>query len=60
MAVRTSTVVWEGRLQGGRGTMSLGSGVFEASYSFTSRFEQGVGTNPEEWIAAAHADCFSR
>jgi osmotically inducible protein OsmC len=59
MAVRTSTAVWEGRLKDGNGTISLGSGAFEAPYSFTSRFEQGAGTNPEELIAAAHAGCFS-
>jgi osmotically inducible protein OsmC len=39
--------------------MSLGSGAFEGSYSFASRFESGEGTNPEELIAAAHAACFS-
>jgi osmotically inducible protein OsmC len=39
--------------------MSLGSGAFEGSYSFASRFEGGDGTNPEELIAAAHAGCFS-
>jgi osmotically inducible protein OsmC len=39
--------------------MSLGSGAFEGSYSFPSRFEEGQGTNPEELIAAAHAGCFS-
>jgi osmotically inducible protein OsmC len=39
--------------------MSLGSGAFEGSYSFASRFESGDGTNPEELIAAAHAGCFS-
>jgi osmotically inducible protein OsmC len=39
--------------------MKLGSGAFEGSYSFPSRFEQGPGTNPEELAAAAHAGCFS-
>lgn len=39
--------------------MRLGSGAFEGSYSFPSRFESGTGTNPEELIAAAHAGCFS-
>jgi osmotically inducible protein OsmC len=39
--------------------MALGSGAFEGSYSFASRFESGDGTNPEELIAAAHAGCFS-
>ena len=39
--------------------MALGSGAFEGSYSFPSRFENGEGTNPEELIAAAHAGCYS-
>jgi osmotically inducible protein OsmC len=39
--------------------MKLGSGAFEGSYSFGSRFEDGAGTNPEELIGAAHAGCFS-
>jgi osmotically inducible protein OsmC len=39
--------------------MKFGSGAFEGSYSFASRFEQGPGTNPEELIGAAHAGCFS-
>jgi osmotically inducible protein OsmC len=39
--------------------MRLGSGAYEGQYSFSSRFEEGVGTNPEELIAAAHAGCFS-
>ena len=59
MPVRTAVAVWEGNLKKGKGTMKLGSGAFEGSYSFASRFEQGPGTNPEELIAAAHAGCFS-
>lgn len=59
MAVRTSSAEWKGRLKDGSGTISLGSGGFQAPYSFASRFEQGGGTNPEELIAAAHAGCFS-
>jgi lipoyl-dependent peroxiredoxin len=60
MAARTANALWEGSLQEGRGTMSLGSGAFEGNYSFKSRFEEGDnGTNPEELIAAAHAGCFS-
>jgi osmotically inducible protein OsmC len=39
--------------------MRLGGGAFEGQYSFSSRFEEGTGTNPEELIAAAHAGCFS-
>ncbi|MBI1940848.1 MAG: OsmC family protein [Acidobacteria bacterium] len=59
MAVRTSEAEWKGDLLKGEGTMKLGSGAFEGSYSFPSRFESGQGTNPEELIAAAHAGCFS-
>jgi osmotically inducible protein OsmC len=59
MPTRTSSALWEGNLRDGSGTMKLGSGAFEGSYSFMSRFESGAGTNPEELIAAAHAGCFS-
>jgi osmotically inducible protein OsmC len=59
MAVRTAEAVWQGNLASGKGSMKLGSGAFEGAYSFSSRFENGVGTNPEELIGAAHAGCFS-
>jgi lipoyl-dependent peroxiredoxin len=59
MPERTASARWEGGLQGGKGTMRLGSGAFEGQYSFSSRFEEGTGTNPEELIGAAHAGCFS-
>jgi lipoyl-dependent peroxiredoxin len=59
MPVRSASAVWEGDLKGGKGTMRLGSGAFEGQYSFSSRFEEGTGTNPEELIGAAHAGCFS-
>ena len=59
MPVRTATAVWEGNLPQGKGTMRFGDGAYEGRYSFTSRFEEGPGTNPEELIAAAHAGCFS-
>jgi osmotically inducible protein OsmC len=59
MPVRKAQAVWEGDLLKGRGKMSFGSGAFEGQYSFSSRFEEGVGTNPEELIAAAHAGCFA-
>ncbi|HEY7121402.1 MAG TPA: OsmC family protein [Solirubrobacterales bacterium] len=59
MPTRSSSAQWSGNLARGSGTMSLGSGAFEGSYSFASRFEDGDGTNPEELIAAAHAGCFS-
>jgi osmotically inducible protein OsmC len=60
MAIRNAKAVWEGNLEGGNGTIALGSGALETPYSFQSRFtEQGPGTNPEELIAGAHAGCFS-
>ena len=59
MAVRTANAEWRGSLQGGDGTMKMQSGAFEGRYSFSSRFEEGTGTNPEELIAAAHAGCYS-
>jgi osmotically inducible protein OsmC len=59
MPVRSADAVWEGDLRGGRGRMKFGSGAFDGQYSFSSRFEEGVGTNPEELIGAAHAGCFS-
>lgn len=59
MAIRKAEAVWEGSLREGKGTMKLGSGAYEGAYSFTSRFEEGAGTNPEELIGAAHAGCFS-
>ncbi len=59
MPERIASARWEGGLQQGKGTMRLGSGAFEGQYSFSSRFEEGTGTNPEELIGAAHAGCFS-
>jgi osmotically inducible protein OsmC len=59
MIKRKSNAVWQGNLKDGKGLVSLGSGTFSGRYSFLSRFEKGVGTNPEELIAAAHAGCFS-
>ena len=57
---RKASAVWTGGLKEGRGTISTETGVLsESQYSFTSRFENGVGTNPEELIGAAHAGCFS-
>jgi osmotically inducible protein OsmC len=51
--------MWEGTLKSGQGRMKLGSGAYEGAYSFSSRFEDGTGTNPEELIGAAEAGCFS-
>ena len=59
MPVRSANAKWEGDLKSGRGSMKLGGGAYEGAYSFSSRFEDGKGTNPEELIAAAHAGCFS-
>jgi osmotically inducible protein OsmC len=59
MIVRTGEAHWEGNFKQGKGTMRVGSGLFEGPYSVSSRFEQGPGTNPDELIAAAHAGCFS-
>jgi hypothetical protein len=50
MAVRSAEARWTSGLKDGRGTMKLGSGAYDGAYSFASRFEQGTGTNPEEWI----------
>lgn len=57
---RNGSALWLGGLKDGRGTVSTESGVLnKTQYSFSSRFEDGIGTNPEELIAAAHAGCFS-
>ena len=57
---RSAQAVWHGGLKDGNGTISTESGTLhEAQYSFNTRFESGVGTNPEELIAAAHAGCFT-
>jgi osmotically inducible protein OsmC len=57
---RKASAVWRGGLKDGRGTISTDSGVLsDTQYSFSTRFEEGKGTNPEELIAAAHAGCFS-
>jgi lipoyl-dependent peroxiredoxin len=57
---RKASAVWRGGLKDGKGTISTESGVLkESQYSFGTRFENGIGTNPEELVAAAHAGCFS-
>ena len=57
---RKGSAVWSGTLKEGTGSVSTESGTVNAApYSFTSRFEHGAGTNPEELIGAAHAGCFS-
>ncbi len=57
---RNATAVWNGSGKEGKGTLSVQSTTLSsAQYSYKSRFEEGVGTNPEELVAAAHAGCFS-
>lgn len=57
---RTASAVWQGDLKQGKGALSSESGVLsDTPYSFSTRFENGRGTNPEELIAAAHAGCFT-
>ncbi|WP_198555291.1 OsmC family protein [Siphonobacter sp. SORGH_AS_0500] len=60
MIKRNATAVWKGTGKEGSGVVSTASTVLnETQYSFNTRFEDGVGTNPEELIAAAHAGCFA-
>ena len=57
---RTATAVWNGSGKEGNGNLTTQSTVLnKTQYSYSSRFEQGIGTNPEELIAAAHAGCFT-
>ncbi|MEO8190938.1 MAG: OsmC family protein [Acidobacteriota bacterium] len=57
---RKASAEWNGDLKSGKGAISTDSGVLSATpYSFTTRFENGKGTNPEELIAAAHAGCYT-
>ncbi|ULA60695.1 MAG: osmotically inducible, stress-inducible membrane protein [Nitrospira sp.] len=57
---RNASAQWQGDLKTGKGTVSTDSGVLAGTqYSFSTRFENGKGTNPEELIAAAHAGCFT-
>lgn len=59
MPTRNAHARWEGSLKEGNGKVDFGNGAFAGPYSFTSRFEEGTGTNPEELLGAAHASCFS-
>jgi lipoyl-dependent peroxiredoxin len=59
MPTRKANAKWDGGLKEGKGHMEFGSGAFSGQYSFSSRFEEGTGTNPEELIGAAHAGCYS-
>ena len=58
--IRKATAIWNGTGKEGNGTLSTQSKVLEnAQYSYKTRFEDGIGTNPEELVAAAHAGCFT-
>lgn len=59
MSTRNGTAEWRGDLKSGAGTVSVASGLFDGKYSFSTRFEDEPGTNPEELIGAAHAGCYS-
>ena len=59
MPTRKAHAVWNGTLKEGNGQMDVESGAFKGAYSFSTRFEDQPGTNPEELIGAAHAGCFS-
>src|SRR6185295_12114807 len=57
---RTASAEWNGDLKQGKGSLTTQSSVLKQTpYSFSTRFENGIGTNPEELIAAAHAGCFT-
>jgi osmotically inducible protein OsmC len=59
MPTRSASAQWDGTLKEGNGRIKMATGAWEGPYSFSSRFEEAEGTNPEELIAAAHAGCFS-
>ena len=57
---RKATAVWQGGIKEGKGNITTDSGVLkQTQYSFSTRFENGIGTNPEELLAAAHSGCFA-
>ena len=57
---RKASAVWQGDLKSGKGSLSTDSGTLKSTpYSFSARFENGAGTNPEELLAAAHTGCFT-
>jgi len=59
MPTRNGEATWRGNLTEGNGSVKFASGAYEGPYTFKSRFEEGTGTNPEEFLAAAHSACFS-
>jgi lipoyl-dependent peroxiredoxin len=59
MPTRNASAEWQGDFKRGKGTVAVGSGAFDLPYTFSGRFENGDGTNPEELLGAAHAACFA-
>ena len=59
MPTRSAKADWQGEFKRGSGYVSTETGVLDAPYNFSGRFESGTGTNPEELLAAAHASCFT-
>lgn len=59
MPTRSAEATWQGTLKEGSGTVKLGSGAYDGPFSWSSRFAEGTGTNPEELIGAAHAGCYT-
>jgi len=59
MPTRKASATWEGGLKGGKGSFKGESGAITGQFNFSSRFESGAGSNPEELLAAAEAACFS-
>ena len=59
MPTRNASAEWEGDFKRGAGKVAVGSGAFDLPYTFSGRFEDGGGTNPEELLGAAHAACFA-
>lgn len=59
MPTRKASAAWEGGLKTGRGNLRTETGAASGQYNFGSRFESGIGTNPEELLAAAHAACYA-
>lgn len=59
MPARRAEAEWRGNLKTGGGRLKVGSGILDVPYSFRDRFENGMGTNPEELLGAAHAGCFT-
>jgi osmotically inducible protein OsmC len=59
MTARNGSAEWQGSVESGSGTITVGNGVFEGAYSYESRFGEAAGTNPEQLLAAAHSGCFT-